>query len=668
MLLFQLLAITSLMPYQMCYLWNPWLMSLHSIANVMIAVACFSISLTLIYLLTQRSDFPFNGFFYLFTAFILTDGIDRAFDIWTFWYPNYLIAGEIKLLTAVISGAVAIALAVKIPQMLALLPDRIETVNQQQTETIYSQEQFLRNIYDTVLEAIFVVDIAANDHLPRSSASPSFSNRGTLDFYYRGFNQAAQRLTGLANRDVVDKTPAQIFPPATAVAVERHYRECVESQTTVTYEECLPFKGEDTWWLTTLNPVRDEDGKISRIIGTSLNISDRKKAEIVLDRDKNFLEALLDNLSDGIVACDNQGILTLFNRATQEFHGLPQENIAADDWAEYYDLYYPDCKTILSKKDIPLFRALAGESIRDVEIAIVPKQGQPRSLRVNGDSIIDSNGEKIGAVVAMRDVSELKKAERALAQLNEELESLVRKRTIQLEKVNAILLKTTAQLEKRNQELDRFAYVASHDLKAPLRAINNLSHWIEEDLVDKLDEDTRQHLALMRGRVQRMDNLINGLLSYSRIGRMQYNSHKVEVGQLLTDIIDSLNVPPEFTIEIKGEMPTIVTKLVPLQQVFSNLIVNAIQHSDSQNGRITISVRELANFYEFAVADNGKGIEPQYHDRIFTIFQTLEARDTKESTGIGLSIVKKAVESQGGQVRVESQLGAGATFYFTWKK
>ena len=655
------LGAIAFMPHGMCYLWKPWLVGLHLVSNGIIALSYFSIPFTLVYILRKRRDIPFNNIFLLFAAFILFCGTCHAFDMWTLWYPNYWVSGWLKLLTAGISGATAIALIVEIPQILELpSPKQLEEIDrqlrekiaelQQQKATIYRQEQFLRSIYDNVLEAIFVVDIAADG------------------FYYQGFNQTAQTLTGLLDRDVVDKTPAQIFPPQAAAAVEQNYQQCVETQTTISYEECLPFKGEDTWWLTTLNPVTDEEGKVYRIIGTSLNISDRKQAEIALDRDKNFLQALLDNLSDGIVACDTEGVLTLFNRATREFHGLPPQPIAVDNWAEYYDLYLSDGKTRMSKEEIPLFRALKGESVRDVEIAIVPKQGKPRTLLANGDSIVDSKGAKIGAVVAMRDISDLKKAQQDLAQLNEELEFLVQRRTHQLEKVNTMLLATTAQLEKRNQELDRFAYVASHDLKAPLRAINNLSHWIEEDLADKLDEESQHHMNLMRGRVSRMENLINGLLAYSRVGRMQYESCLVSVRQLLADIIDSLDPPPKFTIEIKDEMPTFVTELVPLQQVFSNLISNAIQHSDSNDGKITISVRERANFYEFAVTDNGKGIAPEYHEKIFTIFQTLEARDTKESTGIGLSIVKKAVESQGGRVVVESEVGAGTTFRFTWNK
>ena len=322
----------------------------------------------------------------------------------------------------------------------------------------------------------------------------------------------------------------------------------------------------------------------------------------------------------------------------------------------------------MSKEEIPLFRALQGESVRDVEMMIIPQQGQPRTLLANGEPIITRDGEKIGAVVAMRDISELKKLNQELAEVNERLEERVRQRTAQLEQLNTLLIATTAQLKKRNQELDQFAYVTSHDLKAPLRAIANLSLWLEEDLADKLDEDTRHNLNLLRGRVHRLENLINGLLAYSRVGRLKSEPKVVAVKELLQETIDLLDVPSSLTIDIVGSMPTLTTEYSPLQQVFNNLITNAIKHSGRQDGHITISVEEQKDFYEFAVTDNGQGIAPQNHERIFTIFQTLQPRDSQESTGIGLSIVKKAVENQGGTIKVESQLGEGCTFRFTWKK
>ncbi|MEY2831649.1 MAG: hypothetical protein RLZZ574_907, partial [Cyanobacteriota bacterium] len=213
-----------------------------------------------------------------------------------------------------------------------------------------------------------------------------------------------------------------------------------------------------------------------------------------------------------------------------------------------------------------------------------------------------------------------------------------------------------------------FAYVTSHDLKAPLRAIANLATWLSEDLEGQIPEENQQQLQLMRSRVNRMDGLIQGLLDYSRAGRKNTPAQIVNVKDLVHEAIDSLSPPPEFEIVIAPNLPTLMTEAILLEQVFTNLISNAIKYHPQQQGKITILMAEQDEFYQFGVKDDGLGIDPQYHERIFTIFQTLQARDSIESTGIGLSIVKKIVESQGGKIWVESQLGQGATFYFTWRK
>jgi signal transduction histidine kinase len=249
-------------------------------------------------------------------------------------------------------------------------------------------------------------------------------------------------------------------------------------------------------------------------------------------------------------------------------------------------------------------------------------------------------------------------------QANEALE----KAKAQLAQTTAILNQTTTALEKRNSELDQFAYVTSHDLKAPLRAIANLSQWIEEDLSDQLNEENLHQMQLMRGRVHRLEALIDGLLQYSRAGRLKSSLERVDVGVLLAQIIDTLTPPVQFTLEVVPEMPTLVTERLPLQQVFTHLIDNAIKHHPSPEGRVEIGCQELEDAYEFSVADNGAGIAPQFHEKVFAIFQTLQARDTVENTGVGLAIAKRIVENKSGTIRLESQEGQGAKFCFTWLK
>ncbi|QCR23334.1 CHASE3 domain-containing protein [Pontibacter sp. SGAir0037] len=240
------------------------------------------------------------------------------------------------------------------------------------------------------------------------------------------------------------------------------------------------------------------------------------------------------------------------------------------------------------------------------------------------------------------------------------------KLSLSLNRMSATIDDTVSELERKNKELDQFAYVVSHDLKAPLRGIEVASRWVEEDMGQELPANVREYLVMMRVRVHRMENLINGILALARIGRTNHTEEVVDVQQLLTEIIDLLSPPKGFNIHIQDEMPVIYTVRIQLQQVFSNLISNAIKYHHKDTGNVWIRHQIENDFHVFSVTDDGPGIDTEYHDRIFVIFQTLQERDAVESTGVGLAIVKKIVEWQGGTIRINSEPDQGATFTFTW--
>jgi two-component system sensor kinase FixL len=242
-----------------------------------------------------------------------------------------------------------------------------------------------------------------------------------------------------------------------------------------------------------------------------------------------------------------------------------------------------------------------------------------------------------------------------------QLEQMVKERTEQqtelLEKVDNI-----------NKELKDFASIVSHDLKAPLRGIKSLATWILDDCSDKLGEQANEQMNLLLDRVERMYNLIDGVLQYSRAGRTEEQMVQVNLDTFIPEAIDMLVPPENISITIENNMPVIKCAETHVMQLFQNLLSNAIKYMDKPKGQIKVGCVEQDGFWKFSIADNGPGIEEKNFEKIFKMFQALSVSEEFEGTGVGLTVAKKIVELYGGNIWVESQIGKGSTFYFTLPK
>lgn len=251
-----------------------------------------------------------------------------------------------------------------------------------------------------------------------------------------------------------------------------------------------------------------------------------------------------------------------------------------------------------------------------------------------------------------------------LALVNQQLNDEIQQR----QAIQAELQNRNDALRQSNSDLEQFAYIASHDMRSPLRGISQLAGWIEEDDAENLSDESKSHLQQLHGRISRMQTLLDDLLAYSQISQKNHDAIElVDTGQLLKEIVVDLNLPEGFQVVEPVWMPTFKTLRTPLKLVLLNLIGNAAKHHDQDQGTITVAVEDGQEFYRFRVGDDGPGIEARFHTRIFDMFQRLQSRDVTEGTGLGLAIVKKMVVSAGGEVELESN-GRGAEFAFTWPK
>jgi two-component system, sensor histidine kinase and response regulator len=506
------------------------------------------------------------------------------------------------------------------------------TARKQAEESLHRERSLLRTLIDNTPDYVYVKDTA---------------NRFLLA------NAALARRMGQATaEDLLGKTDLDFYPRELATKFISDEQEIMRSaRAVVNREECVQDAvGNTIWHLTTEVPFCNAAGEVVGLVGIGRNITERKQAVEALEKEQRFVKGLLDSVQAGIVACDADGVLTLFNRAAREFHGLPEQPIRPDQWAQYYDLYLPDGRTPMKKEDVPLFRALQGQPVCDVEMMIVPKNERPRTLLANGQTIASPEGKKLGAVVAMHDITERKRVE-------------------------AEVRKAKEAAEAANRAKSEFVANMSHEIRTPMNGILGMT---ELALDTELTAEQRDYLGMVKTSADSLLTVINDILDFSKIeaGRLDLEAIEFSLRGSLEPAMKAMALRAhqkglELNWRVHSDVPDVVLgDPGRLRQVLVNLVGNAVKFTEQ--GEVTVQVdRESESEgraqLHFSVRDTGIGIPPEKQAAVFEPFTQADGSTARRhgGTGLGLTISRRLVDMMGGRIWVESTPGFGSTFHFT---
>jgi two-component system sensor kinase FixL len=347
-------------------------------------------------------------------------------------------------------------------------------------------------------------------------------------------------------------------------------------------------------------------------------------------------DAIIGRTLDGTIVSWNQGAANLFGYSAEEAHGQKGEFLIPPERTDEETKIIEKIRNGHRDHYFETIRRKKNGTLMDVALSISPVE--------------DSHGDMIGISVIARDITERKKAELEREQLNKNLKLAV------------------GELQRTNRELQEFAHIAAHDLKTPLRAITSLTNWLLTDYSDRFDEQGKEQVQLLVVKAKQMASLIDDILQYCRLGRENLEKKEVDLNAVVSDVIEVATPPEHIEVIVEDALPAILCKKTHIIQIFQNLISNAVKYIDKPNGRVRVGCAEQDDAWVFSVADNGPGIDPMHFERIFQMFQTLSPREGVDSTGVGLAIVKKLVELNGGKVWIKSKIGEGSTFFFTVPK
>lgn len=402
---------------------------------------------------------------------------------------------------------------------------------------------------------------------------------------------------------------------------------------------------------------------IISLMATSLHRSDLSRAAMgqKAKHQTDLLASVLESVAEGVVVADEHARFLHWNPAAEHILGLGPTELMPDKWSEHYNLFEPDGVTPVSTDRLPLIRALSGESVDDAQM-IVRRRGAAtdRWLQVSARPLHDDNGNSRGGVASFRDFTDQRQANEALRKAKDQLQEAHNSLERRVEE-------RTSELARSNKELDQFAYVASHDLQQPLRMVASYVQLLERRYANKLDGDALEFINYAVEGTTRMKRLINDLLTFSRVGTHGRAFEATDCEKALRHTFKLLEIAirESGATITHGPLPIIMADETQLIQLLQNLIDNAIKYRGGRAPEINVTAEKCGGAWQFCVQDNGIGIETQYVDRIFLMFQRLHGKNEYAGTGIGLAVCKKVVERHGGRIWVESRPGEGSKFYFT---
>jgi len=458
----------------------------------------------------------------------------------------------------------------------------------------------------------------------------------TLDGILTSWNTGAEKMYGYSSEEVLGKSIKAIIPPEKLAELEKILQTIRKGERLDHFETLRRRKdGKLIDVSLTVSPIKDASGSLIGASAIARDITEIKRArEIALEREKWF-GALIEHSSDLLMQLDVEGKVIFVSPSAKRILGYETDEILN---RIIFEFIHPDdlnlvhglFKDILSKED----NAISGEA------RFRHKDGSWRWLEGSGKNLLYNHNIK-AIVINARDFTDRKKFEEKLTEF-------------------------AAELKKNNEELESFAFIASHDLQEPLRIVSSYAQLFTQRFSDKLDETSSRYLAYIVDNIKRMQDMISGLLIYSRIGRKGQVMSLVDCDKICENALANLKLSIEqkgVNIQ-KGRLPILLANEVELLQLFQNLIGNAIKYCDKEKAVVEISSYKGENSWVFCVRDNGIGIEQEYFQQIFEIFKRLHTQKEYPGTGIGLAICKKIVDTNGGDIWVESNLGEGSKFFF----